>query len=450
MRKQNFVLIFITVCLALCLSGCVFKTVSELYAVPKASEEFVKLQAAIDTAKGSAEQIAPLSGRNTQSVQMVDLDGDGVQEAVAFFRDTSVENPLKIYVFHQTDKGEYAVSVFIEGAGTAIESIAYENLGGSDALELVVSWRMSTAVHTLSAYKLENNQATELMRSGYSYYLPMDIDKDNLSELLVLQVDEAEETGQVEYYDYEKDTMVLRSSAPLSDGITTVNNYRSGYLKDNVPALFVLSEYAGGAVITDIFDVSSGKIKNITLNENTGHSNEILRFYTSAEPTDINGDSVLELPEPEALKVYNKISSADDYWIIKWRQYDKDGIAWPVCTTYHNYNAYDRWYLVLPDSWVGHFTLSRRETVAGSGERAMVFSYWDSDKTEEPQPFLVIYKLTGTDRLTRAAVGKRFVLLIEKDAIYAAEFLPCSWDCGLDADGVRANFDLIRTDWSTN
>jgi len=450
MRKQNIVLILTTVCLALFLSGCVFKTVSELYAVPRASEEFVKLQAAIDTARGTAEQIAPLSGRNTQSIQMMDLDGDDIQEAVAFFRDTSAENPLKICIFHQTDKGEYAVSVLIEGAGTAIESIAYENLGGSDALELVVSWRMSTTVHTLSAYELESNQAVELMHSGYSYYLPMDIDKDNLTELLVLQVDEAEETGQVEYYDYEKDTMVLRSSAPLSNGISAVNNYRSGYLKDNVPALFVMSEYSDNGVITDIFDVSSGQIKNITLSEDAAHSNEILRFFTSAEPTDINGDSVLELPQPEALKVYNKTTSTDDYWIIKWRQYDKDGVAWPVCTTYHNYNAYDRWYLILPDSWVGHFTLSRRETVAGSGERAMVFSYWDTDNTEEPQPFLVIYKLTGSDRSSRAVMGNRFVLLIEKDAIYAAEFLPCSWNCGLDEDGVRANFDLIRTDWSTN
>ena len=39
-----------------------------------------------NTEKGSAEYIAPLSGENRQTIQLVDVDGDGTQEAVAFFQ----------------------------------------------------------------------------------------------------------------------------------------------------------------------------------------------------------------------------------------------------------------------------------------------------------------------------------------------------------------------------
>lgn len=438
------------------LPGCFFKSIDELYGVPQASEEYVNLKATIDAVKGTADYAAPVSGSNTQTVQLVDLDGDGTQEAVTFFRDSAAEKPLKIYIFRQTGEEQYKVEALIEGDGTAIESVAYRDLGGSSAKEIIVSWQMSTSVHTLVAYSLEQDEVTELMRTGYSYYAATDIDMDNVYELLLLQVDTVEGDSAVEYYDYEDGTMALRSSAPLSKGITGIRNYRAGYLKNFVPAFFVTSGYGGNGesgVITDIFSVDSvdkEQLYNLTRDPDTGRSSTTLRFYTSVEPTDINGDGVLELPQTQAVATYNKTAAADDFWVIKWRQYDRDGAAWPVFTTYHDYNAYDRWYLILPDAWEGKFTLGRGDTNTATGERSVVFSYWTGDEKTEPQPFLIIYKLTGTNRVAHSKRGNRFVLKTESDAIYAAEFIKCDWDCGLDADSLRARFDLIRTDWFTD
>lgn len=45
---------------------------------------------------------APVSGSNQQSVQLVDLDGDGEEEAIVFAR-TAGEKPLKAYVFDKKD-----------------------------------------------------------------------------------------------------------------------------------------------------------------------------------------------------------------------------------------------------------------------------------------------------------------------------------------------------------
>ena len=57
---------------------------------------------------------------------MVDLDGDGREEALAFFRQSDGEKPLKIYVF--TDNGDsYAQTAVIEGSGLAVYSIAYRS-----------------------------------------------------------------------------------------------------------------------------------------------------------------------------------------------------------------------------------------------------------------------------------------------------------------------------------
>ena len=76
----------------LLLGGCAFSGPEDLYAVPKAAEDYEKLQDQIDLIRNSnAEYAGPVSGSNTQPVQLMDLDGDGVQEAVAFFRTTAVD-----------------------------------------------------------------------------------------------------------------------------------------------------------------------------------------------------------------------------------------------------------------------------------------------------------------------------------------------------------------------
>ena len=83
-----------------------------------------------------------------------------------------------------------------------------------------------------------------------------------------------------------------------------------------------------------------------------------------------------------------------------------------------------------------------------NGERAVVFSHWIDENTE-PTPFLTIYRLTGANREIRSQIGERFVLLVESDAIYAAEFHENEWDCGLTKEDLLDRFDLIETEWST-
>lgn len=446
--RGKMTVLCLTAGLFLLLSGCFFKSTDELYAVPQASKEYVNLKATIDMVKGTADYAAPISGGNTQTVQLVDLNGDGIQEAVTFFRDSSADKPLKIYIFRQTGQEQYEVGAVIEGDGTAIESIQYQNLGGTDAKEIIVSWRLSNAVHTLVAYNLDGGEAIELMRTGYSEYLATDIDKDGTDELLLMEFDDTEGSGEVEYYDYKDGAMALCSSAPLSAGLTGVRSYQAGYLKDFLPALFVTSVLGDNAAAIDIFTVTDQQIQNLTLNPDTKCSTETYRFYTNIGPADINHDGILELPQPQAIWAYSKATSADDFWMIKWRQFDGSGTVWPVFTTYHNYNASDRWYLVLPENWEGKFTLSRGDTISTTGERSVNFSYWTGNSKVEPEPFLVIYKLTGTNRVSRSKLGNRFILRMESDAIYAAEFIQCDWDCGLDEDSLQARFALIQTDWS--
>ena len=447
--------------LLLLLGGCAFSSPEELYAVPRASEDYQNLQEQIDQVRGAgAEYAGPLQGTNTQPVQLMDLDGDGIQEAVAFFRTTAADGspPLKIYIYRQTGQGDYALWNIIQGDGTAINSISYEDLDGYiDAQgrtdkELVVSWRLSDKVYQLMAYSVRSPEAERLMNPiSYTDYALWDMDKDNQREIVVLNLNTVDGIGQADYYDYRDGQMVLQSSAPLSNAITGLvsdSRPRTGFLNHNgisEPALFVTSNLTTG-VITDIF-AWDGELKNITYNPVTSMSEGTLRLSNNIAIQDINGDGYLEIPKPTALPDPRSTGSAD-FWSVQWIQYSLDGQSTVVYTTY--YNGEDGWYLVLPETWQGRIALSRQDNT-GSGERGVLFYPYTAGETERnarSQPFLSIYKLTGPNRVARAHTGVRFILLEEEDTIYAAEFHSNSgWDCGVDQEGLKTLFHLIQSDW---
>ena len=81
--------------------------------------------------------------------EIASLDGDGEEEALAFFRNSADEKPLKIYIFTAGKQG-YEQAAVIEGTGTSIYSIAYEDLDQDGRKELLVGWRVNTDLLALS------------------------------------------------------------------------------------------------------------------------------------------------------------------------------------------------------------------------------------------------------------------------------------------------------------
>lgn len=441
------------------LTGCFSQSAEELYTPPKPASEYQQLDSKVkEVIAAGAEYAAPVQGSNTQQVQLVDLDRDGTQEAVAFFRlyqTAEGEPPLKVYIYRQDDGGNYQVAAVIEGDGSAIHSVAYVDLDGDQDQELVISWQLSSRAYQLMAYDITSGwQPVELMRAAsYTEYAIMDLDQDKRQEVVALTVNTIDGIFQADYYDFDdaEKRLILRSTAPLSEGITglaeTLDRAPKTYLRDTVPALFITSAVSdpSAGIITDILAYRDDKLVNITMDKSTGRSEGTFRTNTSIFARDINGDGVLEMPQPQAIPDANPDADATNFWGVRWVQYDLEGQVWPVYRTY--YNGEDGWYLILPEEWEDKIALSRADRSA-SGERGVAFSYRSGRSGGNLERFLTIYKLTGPNRTARSKMGSRFVLRTETDAIYAAEFATdTKWDCGVDQEGLTELFRLIAPRW---
>ncbi len=447
--KRMLTLVLLAMSMTLLLTGCYFKSIDDLYTLPEAPEAYQYLQNALEEVQQqlgtqystTVEYAVPLSGENTQTVQLLDLNDSGTKDfAVAFFRVSGAENPLKIYIFRQQPDETYEVYAVIEGDGSAITSIAYADLDGVGSKEIIVSWQISDGVHFLAAYSVGLNTASELLMTNYTGYQISDIDRDGQAEILVVQTDAANDENGVEYYDYSDsdDELTVKNTAPVSAGVETVNKQTIGYLQDMIPALFVTWTMEDGSLVTDIFACRNGLLTNITLDD-TGISRSTRRSK-EVYGTDINNDSIMEMPELKSLPDYG--AESENFYAITWVQYSVAGQKTPIYTTY--YNDKDGWYLILPDEWLESLSVTRTDNVT-LGERSITFYHIDGS-SGEPEAFLTIYKLTGTNRSVRAKRGERFVLMEESSTIYAAEFTG-TWDCGLNNDTLLEQFKFIKTEW---
>ena len=433
--------------LPLLLSGCMLSaSVEKLYVLPQLPEEYEDLSAQIEEIlAGGAEYTSPAAGTNLQSVQLVDLDGDGSEEALAFFRSSSEESPLKIYIF-RSEGDTYEQAAIINGSGTSISSIQYVDMDGNGVQEILVVWRVSAEVQTMCVYSMADLQPVQLISTAYARYEVVDLDDDGIQELLVVHSDETESGATLaDYYDWDGRSLLLQSTAKLSMSVAELQWLQTGALEDGEPAVFVTGRVTGveetSRAVTDILTYREPDLTNIVLSSSTGVSTQISRFL-NLQPTDVNGDGITEVPRPAELL---STAGEDTYWKIYWFSYAADGTPTQQAITYHNQS--DSWYLLIPEAWDTHFTV--RQDSSSATERATTFYSVNNGGVGEA--LFTVYTLTGSDREARAAKAGRSILRLQPDTIYAVDFTEAysQWRFAVDQEDLAGQFRPILAQWNT-
>lgn len=414
----------------LTMSGCQADNIDQYFSLPQPAKEYRQLQELIDQEiAAGCEYAAPSEGGYRQSVQFKDLNGDGVDEALAFFRDADLEPKIEIYTVVGMS---YRKVLTLYGEGRSIGSVDYADMDADGHLDLIVAWQIAAGMHLLSVYSLGNWAGELLLSTDSTEFLVGDMNGNGRSELLTLR---AVATGMymADMYNFAGGREPQAASASLSSGIYELRRALMVTLDGGTPALLVESTLDNGDLVTDVLVCRDGSLVNMTLNRSSGVS-ETRRSYSLIYSQDINGDGVTEIPHPQRL-----YSQGDGvFWSIAWYRYDASGRASIVMTTYHSVS--DGWYLVLPDGWDTGLTVRREETAPG--ERAVILSRLGTDGAIND--LLAVYTITGENRSERAAAQGRFLLLEETSTVFAAEIRGTE----LTQDDISQRFHRIYSDWS--
>ena len=412
-------------------SGCYSGNIDQYFSLPQPSEEFRQLQELIDreTASGS-EYSAPLRGAFRQSVQLSDINGDGTEEAIAFFR--TPDSTLKINVYASIG-GEYRQVLSLQEEGRSIRSVASTDLDHDGKKDLIVAWQIASGMSILSVYSLLNWSGQLLMSTDCTEFVTGDLDQDGLEELLVIRAANTE-TYLVDMYTLGDNGEPQAATASLSGGIYQLQRTRMVTIGGGRNALLVESFLSSGDLVTDLLVWRDGALVNLTMNRSTGVS-ETRRANDLIYSQDIDGDGATEIPHSQQL--YNQ--GSDLHYSTAWFLYDISGRATQVVTTYHDIS--DGWYLVLPNGWDVGLTVRRDDSVPG--ERAVILSRLGSDGSIND--LLAIYATGGENREDRARLPGRFVLEESSATVFSAQIFSDS----IDRNGLQSRFHIIYAEWGS-
>lgn len=435
-RKWNILLI--ALCAALFLNGCALRTVEEMYCLPKRSESYSQLQSVIDLAMVDMEYSAPVAGENQQTVQLADLNGDGLDEYILFAR-ASNEKPLHILIFSQQED-DFSLSWVIESRGSAFEQVEYVQIDDKPGLEMVVGRRVSDQVlRALSVYTFASGAPEQLMSSNYLKFLTCDLDERNKTELMLIQPGQSEgDKGIVVLYSYDNGEMVRSRESELSQPADKIKRIMVSSLYGGQSAVYIASSVEESAIITDIFAMKYGDFTNISLSNESGTSVQTMRnYYVYAD--DLDNDGVLDLPDLINMQPISESRSVTQQYLIRWYSMDIYGNEVDRLHTFHNFVG--GWYLELNRQWADRVSVIQKDGV-------YKFYVWDESFTKADHVFS-IYTLTGNDREEAAVKDNGFVLYRTDSVLYVARLEDCAEQYDISQEDLMPYFNLIHQDWKT-
>lgn len=392
--------ILLCLCLVLPLCGCSMLNSSDLLTLPMISPEHQQLLKLINGVTGSTDWVTtnPAAGNNRLTTQFVDFYGDGIPEAVAFFKNTP-EFRLRVTVYSKSGVSSYAELCSVEMNGEQIQRVEYADLDGDGSQEMLVGVRYDTAaLYTLYAFSLRNGSAAELLNVTYNDFTLCDLLGDGRKEIFTIRDSEVEGAPIAELFHCEAGIMSSVGTAPVSPCVRTPLFLTSGRLNSDTPAIIAEGSFTDASTdairyLSDVFIWQEEEgFRNLSYAEIFGQSFETQRSV-SLRFSDVNADGSMEFPiavtmaQPASNPTAVPAGSA-----IRWYGYDPTGDVSAVADTWLSGDG--TWMLTLPKSWRDCFYAQSRTK---NDRRLVVFSA--DDENGAPVELLSICICSNADNI---------------------------------------------------
>lgn len=191
--KRTVAMLAAAVMLMLSLTACtgskIFKSADSLLVPPLFYEEYEGLVELFRSQIGDGASLcSPYDGDYRSAIIVEDFDGDSLDEAIIFYRDSSGDSAkARCY---ESDGGEWVSSADFNGHGNQVESVSVRDMNGDGISEIIVSWSISgvSTGKTLSIYHSAEASAPfkEISNEVCSVSMIIDVDGDSLDDIFLI------------------------------------------------------------------------------------------------------------------------------------------------------------------------------------------------------------------------------------------------------------------------
>lgn len=421
-------------------SGCsdMQKPVNDLLSPPKLPMNMEKIKVLINSVYDEISYIIPLSGKNTNSVQFIDIDGDGSDELFLFHKVANSNKPLRVLVLSKDDNGAWIFNDEIRGVGFGINMVEYEDVDLDGVKEIFIGWQVANNKNkALSVYKYVKNKEISIQKvfeNVYTQFCIGDLIGNGKKQLIIIEQDITEGMAMATMYDhvfnYVDDVVI--------EGV--VDKYYSikvDHAIKNKQGCFIDSIYGNGVMITELL-VFDGQLINVfydDINKTTRIINRISK--------DIDLDGVIDIPKVRMPYNYNIIDflegDSSEEWITTWYNWNGDNGLYFNTESYINSRL--GFEFVFPSDWKQNMQINVNNNIVR-------ISYMDA-YTKEITPVIEFTAININDiqDISNKLEGDMMEIARGLEYVYYVRLLydktPNNREVSIDLKRIKHNFKVF-------
>lgn len=366
-----------------CLSGCSMLGGSDILTMlspPEGQNEYrgirEALQSHFSSGSANASEIIytyPEQGEYRSSIILCDLNQDGKQEAIVFYRTKNIAFGLNVAFLTSNEKNEWKVlQVFSKINIQSVKQVSLVSMGTESQLEVVITYETYNS-RMVEVYGWRKNEVRCFLEEQlYTEIGLFDFDYDGFEEFLLVHRPEDSWNMVAELYEMEAARFVLSSRTEWRSQMLSYKESLVGTLWQSEPSEHTRT--VGGSLRGMVLE---GYVDNETI------CSEVLylkdhRLYLHADteqlehsiwdvPSDVDKDGVLEFP-------VSSPKSKDTVWYTRWMKGEGPDLQWELENiTVHNYQQ--KYYLTWSVDWERKYKVQSN----GNGSQLEVYCLRSSD-----------------------------------------------------------------------
>ncbi len=354
MKKKNISTLIAAV-LAAMLTGCGFGTSAEnLLTPPMMSERQGEIYNALTEAAGeNITLVYPRSGAYRSAFVFADLDGDGTDEAVAFYDDAGdTETGVRVNII---DIGEDGITRSVydhAGAGVTVEEVFFTDLGGRGKTRMAIGYGyMTPAEKTLRVYSFENGVLNTEYSGSYYKTLTMDLDRDGGEDIIMIGSKTENQAASVSLVTDKGNGVICEGTVSMSENAADIPSVTGGSIGEGTPALFADVLMGSGDISTEIIYCVNGQLRN-PANVSGSEIRSLTTRSAGLYSRDVDGDGIVEIPSREPFPGYRE--NYDMQYITNWNVFEN----YTIIKKYSSLTRASQGYcFMLPVRWEGLVTV---------------------------------------------------------------------------------------------
>jgi len=339
-NKTIISLIAVAVALALSLvvMANLIKNPDEVLYPPKRTGEDALIEEAFETAIDTKEYSLqyPKVGDTSTAFVRYDLDDDGGDEALVFYKLDEDGTTVRIHLLDEED-GEWVSRGDEAGYGGQISSVEFDDLNGDGTPAILLSWSIadSGTSHVLSVHTLESGKNAmsleTLMEESYNFMQTVDLDADDKDEILIVSADTKNKSDRevASLYKMGNNGSLKQygEDAVLDSNVASYDSMQVVTVKDQ-PVAYLDAVKGTQSMITEVllWDADEKALVAPFTDEETLTNSETYRSV-SLTCRDIDDDGTLEIPVEVSTDTEegNRSTGEEDLPLIAWCELSLSG-----------------------------------------------------------------------------------------------------------------------------